>query len=134
MPMELVLLAAAFAFAYFMIIRPMRRQQSAQATMRSQLEPGSRVMLTSGLFGTIRHLGERQAIVELAPGLEVTVVKDAIAKVTAPDDEEFEFEDEADVDAAPGGGQLLASELSETPPLETPPLEPSSAHAVRREN
>lgn len=95
MPMEIVLLLLFGLFAYFIVLRPMRKQQAAQSAMRAALEPGSRVMLSSGLYGTVRHLGERQAIVELGPGQEVTVARQAIATVVKPEDEEFEYEDEA---------------------------------------
>lgn len=80
--------------------RPMRKQQEQQRQMRNTLQPGTRVMLTSGLFGTVLHIGKEQAIVELAPGLEVTVVKGAIAKTVTPDEEEFEFTDDLDEDDA----------------------------------
>lgn len=95
MPLETILLIlAVVAFFYFMLIRPMRKQVAAQNELRASLEVGSRVLLTSGIHGTIRHLGERQAIVELAPGTEVTVVKQAITGIVKPEDEEFEYDDE----------------------------------------
>ena len=101
MPLETILLILVFiAFFYFMLIRPMRKQVAAQTELRSNLEVGSRVVLTSGMHGTIKHLGEKQAIIELAPGLEVTVVKQAISGIVKPEDEEFEYDDtDTDTDA-----------------------------------
>ena len=49
---------------------------------------------SSGVFGTIRHLGERQAIIEIAPGIEMTVVKQAVVKTLTAEDDEFEYSDE----------------------------------------
>jgi preprotein translocase subunit len=60
------------------------------------LLPGARVILNSGIFATISHIADTQAIVELAPGVEVTILKQAIARVTKNDEEEFEFTDEAE--------------------------------------
>ncbi len=96
---DFLFLLLAFGVAvYFMMIRPQqKRMREHQETMNS-LEPGTRVMLQSGLFGTLTHIGERQAIVELAPGTEVTIVKPAIVKVITADEEEFEFTDEAPED------------------------------------
>lgn len=97
--MDLILMIVAFgAIMYFLMIRPQQKRVKEHQALIDALEPGARVLLTSGMFGTIRHLGERQAIVELAPGAEVTLLKGNIARVVAADEEEFEFSD--DVDAA----------------------------------
>lgn len=76
--------------------RTVKKQQAERNQLESSLGEGSRVMLNSGIFGTITHLGDRQAVVELAPGAEVTILKQAIAKTVGPDDEEFAFADEAE--------------------------------------
>ena len=94
----LLLIVAMGAIFYFLMIRPQQKRMKAQQTVISELTAGTRVLLTSGVFATVRHLGERQAIVELAPGVEVTVVKNNIARPTTADEEEFEFSDEADED------------------------------------
>lgn len=90
----------------FMLLvqRPLRKQQAAQRELQNSIAEGSRVMLTSGMFGTVTHLGDKQAIVELAPGLEVTVLRQAISKAVTPADEEFEFSDE--VPAQTGASDL----------------------------
>lgn len=89
----IIMLVVVVVVFMFLIQRPMKKQQAAQRELQNSVQPGARVMLTSGLFGTVRHLGDKQAVVELAPGLEVTVVRQAISKVVGPDDEEFEYED-----------------------------------------
>ena len=38
---------------YFLILRPSRARQSAQAAVASRLAPGVEAMTTSGLFGTV---------------------------------------------------------------------------------
>ncbi len=45
------------------------------------------MLLGSGLFGTITWVGSKQAILEVAPGVEMTVLKQAIARVVTPGDE-----------------------------------------------
>ena len=62
--------------------------------MVNAIEPGTRVLLTSGIYATVLHMGERQMIVEVAPGVEITVVKGHISKVVTDDDEEFVYEGE----------------------------------------
>ena len=88
----IALLVAAF---YFLILRPQRkRQQALQQTMHA-LSPGSRVMLGSGVFGTVVSVGPKQVVLEVSPGAELTVLKQAISKVvTEADEDRLEEEDE----------------------------------------
>ena len=86
----IALMVVAF---YFLILRPQKkRQQAIQKTM-AELTPGTRVLLSSGLFGTIVSLGERQAVLEIAPGVELTVLKQAINRVVTDADEDTVLDD-----------------------------------------
>lgn len=97
----LIMVALMVAAFYVLIILPARRKQREQQNLVSSLAEGSRVMTTAGILGTIRHLGTNQAIIEIAPGVEMTVLKQAIVRTVSPSDEEFEYDDEeADVDEA----------------------------------
>jgi preprotein translocase subunit YajC len=90
----IALLALAF---YFLILRPQRkRQQAVQQTMNA-LAPGNRVMLASGVFGTVVSVGPKQVVLEVSPGTELTVLKQAISRiVTADDEDNVEEHDELD--------------------------------------
>ncbi|MDR1808266.1 MAG: preprotein translocase subunit YajC [Propionibacteriaceae bacterium] len=89
----LVLIAVMF---YFLMIRPAKKQQQKKQEMMSALQEGTRVMLTSGVYGTIRHLGERQAVIEISPGVDLTVLRAAISKPVGADEDEFEYADAAE--------------------------------------
>ncbi|MCB0911289.1 MAG: preprotein translocase subunit YajC [Propionibacteriaceae bacterium] len=93
-----LLFALAGGVLYFLMIRPQQKRQKDQQNLMSSLEPGSRVMLISGIIGTIKYLGEKQAVVEISPGVEMTVDKRAIS--TQPVVDEFEYADEDDADEA----------------------------------
>lgn len=93
-PLLLMMIVFGLLF-YLLVIRPQNKRMKAHQELIGKLEPGSRIMLTSGIFGTVTTVGERQMVVELAPGVEVAVMKGHVAKVVGPEDEEFEFEDEA---------------------------------------
>lgn len=67
-PTTLITLAAVIAAGYFLMVRPARRQREQQATMNA-LEPGVRIMTTAGVFATIVHMGTKQAVIEIAPGV-----------------------------------------------------------------
>jgi preprotein translocase subunit YajC len=106
----IALLVLAF---YFLILRPQRkRQQALQQTMNA-ISPGSRVMLGSGLFGTVVAVGPRQVVLEISPGAEVTVLKQAISKVVTDDDEDrLDEQDELDEEEH--------EETAAEPPIEFP--------------
>ena len=82
----LLLIVAMIALFYFLILRPQKkRQQKMQETLNS-LTPGTDVLLASGVFGTIVEIGERQAVIEVSPGVHMTVLKQAISRVTTEQD------------------------------------------------
>jgi preprotein translocase subunit YajC len=117
----LIMIAAMVVIFYLLILRPQkRRQQAIQQTLNS-LAPGDRVLLGSGLFGTIVTLGERQAVLEIAPGVELTVLKQAIARKVTAADEDAEYEDELDesdddvLDVSEPDGPAEPAPLSEQP-------------------
>jgi preprotein translocase subunit YajC len=121
----IALLVAAF---YFLILRPQRkRQQALQKTMNA-LSPGSRVMLGSGVFGTVVSVGPRQVVLEVSPGAELTVLKQAVSKVVTEDDEDrLEEEDELEEEITSSDEPI---EMQSNRPLEEPTTATNSEPAV----
>jgi len=99
-PTILIWVAAFGLIIYFLMIRPNKKRQDEQRKMMDAMTPGARVMLTSGIFGTLQAVGEKQMVVELAPGVAITVVKQAIMKVVPAEEEEFEYTDEDVIEPA----------------------------------
>jgi preprotein translocase subunit YajC len=111
----IALLVAAF---YFLILRPQRKRQQAMQQTMSALNPGSRVMLGSGLFGTVVSVGPRQVVLEISPGAELTVLKQAITKIVTDDDEDsLDEQDGLDED---GAAVEQPIELEDERPIEKP--------------
>jgi len=79
------------------MVRPAQKRQAEHIKAVSSIEEGSRVLTTSGVLATVRHLGERQAVIEITPGVEMTVMKAALVRVLKTDEEEFEYEDDAEI-------------------------------------
>jgi len=97
----LLLWVAVFGVViYFFMIRPNKRRQEDQKNMMNAMQPGTRIMLTSGIFGTIQAVGDKQMVIELAPGTAITVVRQAVAKVVTDADEEFEYTDDDSIEPA----------------------------------
>ena len=114
MPFDLIfMMIALFAVMYFLMIRPQQKRAKQHQEMQSGLSEGERILLTSGMFGTVAHVGERQLIVELAPGVEVTVLKGNVARTVSAEDEEFEFTDEPASDEAEAIGGDGVPQLAE---------------------
>lgn len=88
----LPLVAIALLF-WLMVIRPQSRRQKALAQMQSDLAPGDRVMLASGIYGTVRSLTEDRVHVEVAPGVEIEVVRAAIGSIDRPEERTEVIED-----------------------------------------
>lgn len=93
-PFTIFMLVALFGLMYFMLIRPAQKKAREQQQLVSSIQPGSRVMTGSGIFATVRHVGDLQAIIEISPGVELTVAKQAILRTVRPEEDEFEYDDE----------------------------------------
>ncbi|HET8914623.1 MAG TPA: preprotein translocase subunit YajC, partial [Propionibacteriaceae bacterium] len=109
--------------------RPQRkRQQALQQTMHA-LSPGSRVMLGSGVFGTVVSVGPRQVVLEVSPGAELTVLKQAISKVVTEDDEDHleEEDDELEQEFTSSDEPI---DLQSDRPLEEPTTTTANEPAV----
>jgi preprotein translocase subunit YajC len=120
----IALLVAAF---YFLILRPQRKRQQALQRTMSALSPGSRVMLASGVFGTVVSVGPRQVVLEVSPGAELTVLKQAITKIVTEDDEDVLEEDELEEGVASLDEPI---ELHRERPLEEPTTASSTEPAA----
>lgn len=80
---NLLIFGGFFVILYFFIIRPQQRQKKQFAQMVSQLKRGDKVMLASGMFGSIVEVKPEaeEVKIEIANDVVVTFVKGAIARV-----------------------------------------------------
>ncbi|MFZ0530138.1 MAG: preprotein translocase subunit YajC, partial [Propionicimonas sp.] len=123
------------AAVYFLMIRPQQKRAKEQKNLMNDLGEGSRVMTVSGIIGTVKHLGEKQAVIEVSPGVEMTIDKRAISPQVVED--EFEYADDSTEATEVEGAQPAALEAAEQPVLEAAedamswaePEEPAAAEA-----
>ena len=94
-PIMIALMVFVF---YFLILRPQKKRQQAVQNTLNSLRPGDRVLLGSGVFGTILSLGDRQAVLEISPGVELTVLKQAIVRTATEADEDSVYEEDLALD------------------------------------
>ena len=53
--------------------------------LQNSIEVGQRVMMSSGIYGTVRSVTDDTARLEIAPGTEIEIARAAIARVDKPD-------------------------------------------------
>lgn len=96
--MEFLPFIVIIVLFYFLLIRPQQKRAKEARELQLNLQPGDRVMLTAGLFGTVTEVEETTTNikVEIADGVVIQVVRQAVAqKVTeAPAEDSDESDDE----------------------------------------
>lgn len=83
--MEFLPFIVIIVLFYFLLIRPQQKRAKQARELQLNLQPGDRVMLTAGLFGTVTEVEETTTNikVEIADGVVIQVVRQAVAqKVT----------------------------------------------------
>lgn len=86
-----ILMFAALGAMMFFGMRKQKRQAAESKRMQESLLPGTRVMTTSGLYGTISSVADDTIELEVAPGVRTNWVRAAIREVVVeapvvPDD------------------------------------------------
>ena len=74
-------LVLMFVVLYFVMIRPQMRKQKDHRTMIEALAKGDEVATSGGLLGRVTRLGEGFLTLEIAPGIEVQLQRNAIVQV-----------------------------------------------------
>ncbi|WP_299923514.1 preprotein translocase subunit YajC [uncultured Nocardioides sp.] len=77
-------LLAILALFWFMVVRPQQRRQKEVVRLQQSIEIGQRVMMSSGIYGTVVSLADDRARLEIAPGTQIDIARAAIAKVDEP--------------------------------------------------
>lgn len=88
-PLPTVLFLAAMALLFWlMIVRPARRQQARTKDLQRDLNIGDEVLLSSGIFGTVEHIGDDRIRLEIADGVAIEVAKQAVVRKVSADQPE----------------------------------------------
>jgi preprotein translocase subunit YajC len=76
-----------------------RRQQTAQTTQR-QVVNGARVVTVHGIYGTVRDGDDKTLMVEVAPGVQIRMLRQAVRSVLPDDTPDGVLNTMPDTDAA----------------------------------
>lgn len=81
-PPEVTLLVIVIAFVGFwlIVLRPARASQQRVAALQQELEVGEEVIISAGIFGTIRSVEGDRVTLEIAPGTVITVARQVVVR------------------------------------------------------
>jgi preprotein translocase subunit YajC len=94
----LLALVLMFGLMWVVLIRPQQRRLRAHQAIVSSLQPGDEVVTAGGIYGTIQSVDDDSMLLEVAPGIELRVLRAAVSQRVADDgrDELSELDDEDD--------------------------------------
>lgn len=65
---------------YFLMLRPQQQRVAKQRALVNSIEVGDEVVTAGGIIGRVRRLEDDKATVEVATGVEITLLRGAIAQ------------------------------------------------------
>ncbi|MFA1544077.1 preprotein translocase subunit YajC [Actinomadura monticuli] len=111
---NLLLLLAVPVVFYLLLIRPQSKRRKEQMQMQNDVQPGVRVVTTSGMKATVVEVDDDGVVLEIADDVEVRFVKQAIMQVLKdPDPEDLDDELDEDDDEQDEGSVDLSKDDSE---------------------
>ena len=81
MMVQLAFFAAIFAIFYFLLIRPQQKQKRDREAMLSSVKAGDRVVMSSGLHGTVVKLSEHSVTLKVADQVRLEFDRSAIGRI-----------------------------------------------------
>jgi preprotein translocase subunit YajC len=97
---QLLVIIAAMLLFWAIVMRPARNQQKRVEQLQSELEVGQEVVLSAGIFGTVRALNEGRVEIEVAPGTVLTVARQVVVRRVS----ELEARTATDTETGPATG------------------------------
>ncbi|MCC7041945.1 MAG: preprotein translocase subunit YajC [Burkholderiales bacterium] len=79
--MSFLPIIAIFIVFYFLLIRPQQKRAKETKAMLAALQKGDEVVTAGGVVGKISKLDAQYAVVEVAPNVEITVQRGAVAQL-----------------------------------------------------
>ena len=77
----ILIIVVLFVLLYMTMIRPQRNRQRQAQQMQSTVEPGARIRTTAGIYGTVKSVEDGDVVVEVAPGVEIRMLRRAVMEV-----------------------------------------------------
>jgi preprotein translocase subunit YajC len=81
-----LILAVLVVLFYVLIMRPQRNKQKRTMQTQNAVVPGQRIRTTAGIYATVISGDDRDVVLEIAPGVQITMLRRAIMDVVPEDD------------------------------------------------
>ena len=85
--MEFLPLIGIALLFWVLLIRPQAKRQRELKGLQQSLSVGDEIVLTSGIYGTVREVDENDLHIEVADGVTVRVARGAVGALKRPDTE-----------------------------------------------
>ncbi len=117
-----IILAVLIGLFYVLIMRPQRNRQRKAMQTQSQVMPGQRIRTTAGMYGTVVSGDDRDVVIEIAPGVEVSMLRRAVMEVipddTMPSHEDIDPEEPGEPEAEDETEAETEAQDDATPPTD----------------
>ncbi len=77
----MIMLAVIFAFMYFFVIRPQKKEEKRKAEMLGTLAKGDTVVTSSGIIGTVASVKDASVFLKVGDGTRIEFVKAAVTEI-----------------------------------------------------
>ena len=122
----LLALLVTFGLMWALLIRPQQRRMRQHQAVVDSLRPGDEIITAGGIYGRVQSVDERSMQVEVAPGIELRVLRQAVSeRVTQDSDDEDDLDDVDDVDDSGPGRPRLDKDYGSNANGEATVAEPS---------
>ncbi len=82
----LLALVLTFGLMWALLIRPQQRRLRQHQAVVSSLRAGDEVVTAGGIYGRIRSVDDDTMVVEVAPGVELRILRAAVSQRIGPDE------------------------------------------------
>ena len=96
---------------WLLLIRPQQRRMRQHQAVIASLSVGDEVITAGGIMGTVTRVDDDAMQLEVAPGVELKVLRAAVSQKVGPPGEYDDFDDDAEVDDADFDDELTDDEL-----------------------
>jgi preprotein translocase subunit YajC len=69
---------------YFLMLRPQQQRVARQKALIASVQAGDEVVTAGGMVGHVRRMDDERIWLEVAPGVEITLLRGAIAQRVLP--------------------------------------------------
>lgn len=77
---QLLILLAVLVVFWLVVMRPARSQQRRMTRFQDEVNVGDEVVISAGIFGTVRSVDETTVALEVAPGTVLTVARQVVVR------------------------------------------------------